>query len=102
MDFSMLANRLYRPLTQHLTTSGTSLPQQQEANNFQLAANAGIFVSAAGCDINVGARVNLLYEMPLTLLARRFDGGVSERLGNFNKFKILVIYTTHVLIIGWD
>lgn len=91
MDFSMLANRLYRPLTQHLPTSATNLPQLQEANNFQLAANTGIFVSTAGCDINVGARVNLLYEMQLTLLARRFDSGVSDRAGNFNnKFKILV------------
>lgn len=45
------------------------------------------FISCAGCDITKDARVNLLYEIPLTLLARRF---IAEDGGHFNKLKILV------------
>ena len=83
----MLTNRLYRPLS-HLVN--TNHPELQHLTN----NGANIFVSTAGCDINFGARVNLLYEMPLTLLARRFDSSLSDRTGHFNtKFKIFVSYS---------
>ncbi len=56
--------------------------------NTEFHMNQTDFISTSGCDITQGARVNLLYEVPLTLLATRFNEN-TERITN--KFKIPVI-----------
>ena len=69
---------MYRPLALATTVSPDENNRHLEQSNF---------ISNAGCDITIGARVYLLYEMPLTLLARRFND--SQNI-NIDKFKILV------------
>lgn len=75
MDLSVLNNN-----SQFFNKSKSTLSE------FQF--NQGCFRSSAGCDITVGARVNLLYEMPLTLLATRF----TDSNNHGSKFKIMVSY----------
>ena len=47
------------------------------------------FVSTAGCDISIDAQVYLLYEMSITLLAKRFNRACEPNF-NMDNFKLLV------------
>jgi len=79
MNLSVLNTELFRPSQiEALSTTFSSEFQLNQAN----------FISTSGCDITQGARVNLLYEVPLALLATRFNDDTGRIA---NKFKIMVI-----------
>jgi len=54
-------------------------------NSFGFSQNN--FITVAGCDINLNSQVYLLYEMPTSLLARRFNDNKTD-----NKFNIMVSF----------
>lgn len=77
------------------TSPGTILPSTSTSTNLfkpiPLVFNTALFsqnnfVAVAATDINLNSQVYLLYEIPTSLLARRFDTNKNE------KFKIMVIY----------
>ena len=84
MEFSVLNTGVYRP-----NPLATSL-LNKSTERFQL--NQASFISTSGCDITQGARVNLLYEVPLTMLATRFNDNAGQNSSGdvTNTFKIMV------------
>jgi len=61
---------LYRPIPLFFNTLALNCHQHQQQN----------FVTIAGSDINQDAQVYLLYEIPITLLAKRFNDNKCEKL----------------------